>query len=224
MKSITRCFVSAALALGCVAGCQAPDMTSASEPEPVEEASLELQETTCATTATAVKKTSTGTAPTSCGTIQQFTLSSSSSYNNNPVSCPFQFVAEVARSDSSPIGSGYYFEGVPSPGGILSPDGGQVACEKQQASYAAWSFSNNTWTLVGEVWMKGKWYETTDTLFPCTWSTFSSSGSLNSVPASATKLRIAAASWVESGTKGADGSDTYRSVVVGLGAGNSCPP
>lgn len=224
MKSIQRYFACVSVVLSGMIGCAAQDATTASEPEPVEEASQELQETTCATTATAVSVPLTGAAPTTCGTIQEYATQSSASYNNNPSSCPFQFVAEVARSNNSPIGSGYYFVGAPYAGQILSPDGGQTACEKHQASYAAWALVNNTWSEVGTVWMKGKWNDSMGTLFPCTFSTFSSSGALNSVPASATKIRIAAADWVESGTKGADGSDTYHGVKVGIGAGASCPP
>jgi hypothetical protein len=224
MKSIQRCFVLASLALVSLAGCAAPEMNAASEPEPVEEASDELQETTCTTASSVVNKTLTGTAPTTCGTFQQFVASSPASYNNNPATCPFQFVVEVARSNNSPIGSGYHFEGVPSTFDILNPDGGKAVCESKQASYAAWAFSAGTWTEVGTVWMKGHWDNSPDTLFPCRWGIFNSSGSLNNVPANATKIRIAAAAWSESGTKGADGTDTYRGVVAGIGAGESCPP
>src|SRR5439155_1411149 len=92
-------------------------------------------------------------------------------------------------------------------------------------SYAAWGFSGGVWSMVGEVWVKGHWTTPSkDIFFPCTWSDYNSSGSLNTVPAGATKLRIAAAEWTETGTKGASGTDSFRPVVAGIAAGTSCPP
>ena len=80
----------------------------------------------------------------------------------------------------------------------------------------AWGFSGGVWSLVGEVWVKGHWTTPSkDIFFPCTWSDFNSSGSLT-VPANATKLRIAAAEWTETGTKGANGTDSFRPVVAGI--------
>ena len=222
MKSILRYSVSAALVLGTVAGCAAQGATPASEPEPVEEASQELHETTCTVAPTFVKKTVTGTAPTTCGIIQDFSASSSSYSNTNLDTCPFQFVVEVARSDNSAIGSGYYFLGAPSVGGIVTNFADQADCEKKQTSYAVWAFSGGSWTEVGDVWLKGKWFMDQNTIFPCTWGDFTSSGSLKTVPSNATKLRIAASEWTESGTKGADGGDKYRLVQAGIGAGNQC--
>jgi hypothetical protein len=225
MKSIQRHLVLATLTLSGIVGCQAVDAPAASELEPVDDVSQPLQETTCTVAPTFAPPSTplTGTPPTSCGVYQEFSASSSSYKNNNADTCPFQFVVEVARSNNASIGSGYFFEGVPYVGQILSPDGGKTQCERKQASYAAWSFSGGVWTLVGEIWVKGRWFESEDTLFPCTYSKFSGSGSLNTVPATATKLRIAASEWVESGSKGADGGDTYHSVTAGIGAGHLCP-
>lgn len=232
MKTIQRHLVLAAITLSGVVGCQSTAMNTASEPEPVDDVSQPLWETSCTVAPTIAKAFVSGTAPTICGTgFQSFTATSSmSTYPNfNADTCPTQFVVEVARSNNAAIGSGYYFEGAPYVGQILSPDGGQTQCERQQESFAAWAFVGGAWTLLGEIWVKGHWYDppvppgTPDPiLFPCTYAQVSASGSLASIPANATKLRIAASSWLESGTKGADGSDTYRGVTVGIGAGQSC--
>lgn len=226
MKSIQRHLVLAAITVSGVVGCQATAMNTASESEPVDDVSEELQETTCTTATTVTKKTLTGTAPTSCGTFQNFSAFTSAYTSNNPDTCPFQFLVEVARSTSTPIGSGYQFEGVPYVDGIVTGFQDKADCESQQASYAAWGFVGGAWTSVGTVWLKGTWNNDPDPdiLFPCRWANYASpTGSLLNVPANATKIRVAASQWKETGTKGATGTDTYRQVTAGISAGVSCP-
>lgn len=216
-----------AIAFTALTGCQgtAPEQDSEADGEQLGHLSAALFENTCSTATLATSVPLSGTAPTSCGVLQNYVATSSTSYNSNPSSCPYQFLVEVARAGNAPIGSGYYFERSATAGGIIGGFSGQTDCQARNATYAVWSYSGGTWTLVGEEWLKGTWSSGPDVLFPCTWQTYAGSSSgLTSVPSAPTKLRIAAAMWKESGTKGADGSDTFYSVQAGIGAGSYCPP
>jgi hypothetical protein len=222
-----RTIALSALAISGLAGCQAMETNTEPElePESVESASEALFETSCTTTSVLSYVAPTGTAPAACGTFQEFSAQSKSIPYPANASCPEQFVVEVGRANGSPIGSGYYYVGDESVGGIVTDSANQTDCQNQNATYAVWSYSGGTWTSVAQTWLKGSWDSSALPYgFPCSWTNYASSGSLATVPSGAAKLRIATSRWVESGTKGADSSDTYRPVKAGIGAGHFCPP
>lgn len=219
MKTMSY-FVSAALTISSLAGCQAAVTTT--EPEPVESASEALFEDSCTTTLVSAYVAPVGTAPSACGVIQQFAAQSTEiPYTENP-GCQDQFVVEVGRANGSPIGSGYHYIGKPSVGGIVAGPVSQSDCQNQYTTYSVWDYSAGVWTVVGQTWLKGIWDSSAASGQRCSWSNYASAGSLATVPSAAGKLRIATSRWVESGTKGADGSDTYRPVKAGIGAGHIC--
>lgn len=103
----------------------------------------------------------------------------------------------------------------------------QANCVNEWAAVSAWAYVPVSgvyqWVEQYSQTMLGQW---TAGAYPsqCNWSV-STLGTVGGVPANATRARMTASHWLESGSsKGTDGSDTFYAVTAGVSAGTICPP
>lgn len=230
MKHLRNVSAMAALASIVAMGCQTADTAGEQQEAAIGSVEEALFEASCKTDTTASNVypvTITGTGATSCGSVVSFTGGPPNASYGDP-NCPSQFLVELSRSGNTPIGANYYFVGRPTNMTIMSPDGGQSACESLRASYIAWTYTpGGGWVEAGRAKYKGKWYEDKDILFPCmmTADTTVMDTIPSSVPSSATKVRIAASWYKETiGPKGNVITLNPPELPTGIGTGYSCEP